>query len=79
MIPYQRIMGDIEVCTDFPIPEVKVPIFFFRHAGIFGTHGQTLASLALNIVVLNGGLGRGKRLWEPSCRENVSKSQLLRP
>ena len=40
---------------------------------------KALASLALNMVVLNGGLGRGKRLWEPSCRENVSKSQLLRP
>jgi hypothetical protein len=36
------------------------------------------ASPASNMVVLNGGLGREKRLWEPSCRENASKSQLLR-
>jgi hypothetical protein len=37
---------------------------------------KALASPASNMVVLNGELGREKRLWEPSCRENASKSQI---
>jgi hypothetical protein len=35
-------VGDIKMCTEFTMLEVKVPIVFFRHVGFSGTQGQTL-------------------------------------
>jgi hypothetical protein len=35
-------IGDIEVCIDFKMLEVKVPIIFFRHVGFSATQGWTL-------------------------------------
>jgi hypothetical protein len=38
----QKIIGDIKVCIDFKMLRVKVPYYFFRHTGFFGTQGWTL-------------------------------------
>lgn len=35
-------LAEVDICREFDMFEVKVPVFFFGYSGIFGTQGCML-------------------------------------